>query len=231
MTSENTIIIVPSEREARFFSLHDLHPHICGIGMAECAATTAQLLAGLQTTDALPSPVAGQRPGLVILAGIAGTYTDTLKIGDAVAVASETIADLGRRNADGSFVPLFQKTYHTTAIPKNFRSVHSNTVNMAGGLGSTGDDAGGENASRGNAGSTGSTGNAGNAGSTENAVAAEIENMEGAAFLAVCQRFGVRAMEVRTISNRVGQPVDSESLDLAARRLAAEIEKIIANHK
>jgi nucleoside phosphorylase len=190
MTTGNTIIIVPSEREAGFFALHGLHAHICGVGMAECAATTAHLLAERHA--------AGQQPCLVILAGIAGTYTGTLKTGDTVAVASETIADLGRRNTDGSFAPLFQKTYHAGAIPKNLESVRSNTVNMAGGLAIS-----------------------------STMIDAEIENMEGAAFFAVCGRFGVPAMEVRTISNRVGQPVDRESLDLAARHLAAAVAKTL----
>jgi nucleoside phosphorylase len=196
MTRQNTIIIVPSEVEARFFALHGLHAHICGVGMAECAATTAHLLAGLHA--------AGQQPRLVILAGIAGTCTDTLKTGDTVAVASETIADLGRRNADGSFTPLFQKNYRAGAIPENLASVRSNTVNMAGGVM-------GEK----------------NVGAA--AESAEIENMEGAAFFAVCERFGVPAMEVRTISNRVGQPVDRESLDLAAQNLAAAVAKTLSS--
>jgi nucleoside phosphorylase len=156
--------------------------------MAECAAATAGLLA-----EGLAAGLAADaRPGLVVLAGVAGSYVDELKVGDTVAVASETVADLGRADSAG-FVPLFQKTYHASLMAAGFRAVRGNTVNTAG-WGSGG---------------------------------AEIENMEGAAFFAVCERFGVPAMEVRTISNRVGEPVTDEWLDLAARRLADALKEII----
>jgi futalosine hydrolase len=162
--------------------------------MAESAAATALLLTEL-------------KPKLAILAGIAGTYTDALKIGDTVIVASETIADIGRRNPDGSLTPFFQKLYPATFIPEGFPTAHSNTVNTAGGRNADG----------------GLTGTSPKTACNE----VMVENMEGAAFLAVCERFGVPAMEVRTISNRVGEPVTSENLDLAARNLAADLAKII----
>jgi nucleoside phosphorylase len=151
--------------------------------MAQCAATTAIILAADQ-------------PDLIILAGIAGTYTDELSIGETVAVRSEVIADMGRRSG-GEFTPLFQKTYSTSVIPAGYRAVPSNTVNCAGAL-------------------------------VEQPTAAEIENMEGAAFFAVCEKFGVPAMEIRTVSNRVGEPITAEYLHVSITRLANELEKIIA---
>ncbi len=36
----------------------------------------------------------------------------------------------------------------------------------------------------------------------------DIENMEGAAFMAVCQAMGVKTMQIRAISNKVGDPFD-----------------------
>ena len=177
--------------EAAYFVEHGLRVHICGVGMAECAANTARLL-----SDAL---LAGRLPDLVVLAGIAGTCIDKFETGDTVAVKSETVADLGRRGHDGSFTPLFQKTYTAGFIPESIPVAQSQTVSTAGGVLATD--------------------------------GMEIENMEGAAFFAVCERFGVRAMEVRTISNRTGDPVTAENLDLAARRLAAALAAIISpNH-
>ncbi|MDR2894205.1 MAG: hypothetical protein LBU97_01935 [Alistipes sp.] len=181
------MIFVPTEREAAFFSEHGLQVEICGVGMAECAAATARLLADGLSAD--------HGPELVILAGIAGTYTDALSVGDTVVVASETVADMGRRNPDGSFAPFFQKSYAASFVPEGFPVVAANTVSTAGGPVAPTD--------------------------------AEIENMEGAGFFAVCERFGVRAAEVRTVSNRVGEPVTPELLDIAARRLAADLAKII----
>jgi nucleoside phosphorylase len=176
------LILVPTEREAEFFARYGLIPEICGVGMAECAGVTGYILAS-------------RRPDLVILAGIAGSYMEEPAVGESVAVAAETVADLGRLNPDGSFTPLFQNTYHASFIPDSLPAVHSNTVDVAGFI------------SR-----------------SEGPV---IENMEGAAFFAVCRRFGVPAMELRAISNRVGQPVTPENLTHAAQNLARSLAEII----
>jgi nucleoside phosphorylase len=186
---KDILIIVPTEREAEFFAGQGLTAHICGVGMAECAASTARLLAA-----------SGVKPDLVILAGVAGACTDDFELGETVAVTSETIADLGRRNPAGGFTPLFPKTYDAPLVPLGYRAVRSNTVNAAGALLPLCAP-----------------------------LEAEIENMEGAAFLAVCAAMGVPAMEIRTISNRVGEPVTPENLTLAARRLAADLRIIIDN--
>ncbi len=191
------MIIVPTEREAEFFAGHGLSAHICGVGMAECAAETALLITECSA--------GGRRPDLVILAGIAGTYTDRLGLGDTVVVASETVADLGRAGADG-FVPLFQKAYSAGFVPEGFTVVHSNTVNTAG-----------RNADGGSAGPSSKTDRG----------EVSVENMEGAAFFAVCERFGIPAAELRTISNRVGEAVSSEGLDLAARNLARALKQLL----
>jgi futalosine hydrolase len=179
---KDILIIVPTDREAAFFADRGLDAHVCGVGMAECAASTAFLLAD-------------RRPGLAVLAGIAGSYVDELGVGESVVVLSETVADLGRRNSDGTFTPLFQKRYPATFIPEGLPAVHSNTVDAAGLVCASADVA--------------------------------VENMEGAAFMAVCERFGVPAMELRTISNRVGEPVTSNALTLASRRLAEDLDALI----
>jgi nucleoside phosphorylase len=203
---KKVIVLVPTVREAEFFADHrHFQMHICGVGMAECAAKTAELIAESVATH-------GSKPDIMILAGIAGSYSDDLAIGDTVVVESETIADLGRfSNAGpdpketksdtqatlrGNFAPLFQKTYRATQLPERegLPGVASNTVNAAGGMGVA-------------------------------STAAQIENMEGAAFFAVCERFGVPAAEIRTISNRVGSPVTADNLRLAAHSLAARLEE------
>jgi nucleoside phosphorylase len=183
-------ILFPSAAEAQFFRApKGIEVHICGIGMAECATETAHA-------------IATQHPDLLILAGIAGTYSDEFAMGETVVVESEIIADLGRvDNANdrenSRFVPLFQKKYNVPGpFPEGFRRVRSNSVNAAGNPMTPHDSA-------------------------------DIENMEGAAFFAVCQRFNVAALEVRTISNRVGEPVTAEKLELSAKSLANALEKIV----
>ncbi len=213
----DVIIIIPTRQEAAYFAGHGLKAHICGVGMAECAAAVAGLLA-----EAVAS---GRKPDFALLAGIAGTCTDRLATGDTVAVGSETIVDLGRserrRRLDSSgpehyevFVPLFQKTYTAGFIPESLPVARGHTVNTAG---------------------FSTTPSAASSGDCHPSFAGGefpphtpvIENMEGAAFFAVCERFGVRAAEIRTISNRVGEPVTPANLDLAARNLAAAVKKLL----
>ena len=185
---KNVQILFPTEAEAKYFepAANGVRVAICGVGMAECAATTAHII----TT---------QHPDTMILAGIAGACSDGLAIGETVTVTSEIVADLGRFDAtNGRVTPLFQKTYENTPTSTSegvFRAVASNTVNTAGGPVAPN--------------------------------SAEIENMEGAAFFAVCQRFNIPMIELRTISNRVGKPVTPENLDTAARKLAEALEKLL----
>lgn len=55
---------------------------------------------------------------------------------------------------------------------------------------------------------------------------ASIENMEGAAFMAVCGAAAVACAEIRAVSNRVGEPFDRWRFDEAAERLAEALTKI-----
>lgn len=196
---KNIVIVTPTERESAFFVKTGMPIVHCGVGMAECAAATARLLAG-------------EKPDLAILAGVAGTYTDDIEPGETVVVASETIADLGRYSGkgkgccdncgEGAFTPLFQKTYDVPVVPEGYKAVRSYTVDMAGALLAVSVPAN-----------------------------AEIENMEGAAFLAVCAAMGVPAMEVRTVSNRVGQCIRGQNMEIAAMRLGIELEEIVNRYQ
>ncbi len=177
------VIITPTEKESIFFREHGIPVYNCGVGMAECAATTAKL-------------ILEEKPELMILAGIAGSYSDDVVIGETVVVESEVIADLGRYDGR-TFTDLFQKTYFAPVTAPGYRSVKSNTTSSAGAI-------------------------------ISKPVKADIENMEGAAFFAVCDRFGVPAMEVRTISNRVGEKIGGKNMLISINRLALELEKILA---
>jgi nucleoside phosphorylase len=55
---------------------------------------------------------------------------------------------------------------------------------------------------------------------------AEIENMEGAALFAMAEAVGFRAVEIRAISNRVGESFDEWHIDDAIAALAAELKRI-----
>ena len=180
---KNIIVVTPTEKESTFFLEHGILVYHCGVGMAECAAATAKL-------------IIENKPDLMILAGIAGAYSDNIEIGETVVVESEVIADLGR--LDGrAFTELYQKTYMAPVTVPGYRSAKSNTTSCAGAM-------------------------------ISQPVQADIENMEGAAFFAMCDRFAVPALEVRTVSNKVGFPIGGKNMIIATNRLALELEKILA---
>jgi adenosylhomocysteine nucleosidase/futalosine hydrolase len=181
---KNIVVITPTESESVFLLERGIRVFHCGVGMAECAAATAKL-------------ICEEKPQMVILAGIAGTYSEDIMIGETVIVESETVADLGRYSG-GEFTELFQKTYHSTLSPvdTDYKVVRSNTVNTAGCV-------------------------------LINRSEAEIENMEGAAFFAVCERYGIPAMEIRTVSNSVGEVIGTGNMEIATMRLAQELEVIL----
>ncbi len=56
---------------------------------------------------------------------------------------------------------------------------------------------------------------------------AAIENMEGAAVIALCRRMGVKVCECRAISNFVGEPFERWSIREATENLAIKLSEII----
>lgn len=58
---------------------------------------------------------------------------------------------------------------------------------------------------------------------------AQIENMEGAAVMSVCEALGVECCEVRAISNRTGQPFAEWKIDEATTNLAEILIKTFFN--
>ncbi len=54
----------------------------------------------------------------------------------------------------------------------------------------------------------------------------QIENMEGAAFFALCSVQGVKCAEIRAISNKVGDPFEEWSVAPSLERLAQELIKL-----
>ncbi len=179
------LILCPTEIEATPIRrrVSGVRVEICGVGMAETAATAARLAA------------AGDA-GFMILAGIGGAYAwGGLAVPDVVLVSEERIADLGSFRG-GEFTGLFQKSYECPHLAR-FEGVKA---------------------------AKGCTVNAGGA---QFVAGAAVENMEGAAFFAVCLALGVPFAEVRAISNIVGAPRNSWRIDEAAEALAGFLEKIV----
>lgn len=152
--------------------------------------------------------ITSRRPDMLILAGTAGARTDSgLKKGTTVLVEQENPADLGTiRNS--SFHPLPKSGHdsslnvyrNSTPLPEMFPSVVSDTVNTAG------------------------------TPFREGHSHAVIENMEGAAFFAVCAALNTPYAEIRCISNYWGEDraawIMQQAADTLANDLSLFIEKL-----
>lgn len=105
------IFLFPTEAEAEKFVLSapEAEVRISGVGAAETAVATAGAL----------------RDGykFLILAGIAGTYDESLEAGAAVAVSEERMAGLPAAYA---------RSYAASYVPKGLEAVVSNTVSQCG---------------------------------------------------------------------------------------------------
>jgi adenosylhomocysteine nucleosidase/futalosine hydrolase len=55
---------------------------------------------------------------------------------------------------------------------------------------------------------------------------AQVENMEGAAFFALAKECGFRAVQIRAISNRVGESFENWHLDEALGALAKVLQTL-----
>ena len=170
-TINMSIYLFPTELEAKAFRelCPDAEVVISGVGMVATAAAIASL-----------DPCAED---VVVLAGIAGAYGDSVAVGEVVEVKSEECVELPER---------FRRTYRQTEPYTSLRGVKSNSVHT---MQSESHDA-------------------------------DIENMEGAALFAMAEVMGFRAVEVRAISNRVGDSFDKWAVDEAVTALAKELKKL-----
>lgn len=166
----------------RKFSFGDLNISVLltGVGLP---------LAMFQLTRALTIA----RYELVINAGIAGALDQRLDLGTVVQVVSETFADLGVEEADGSFTDLFKLNLISTEAPpfqdgkmqNTFGSaydflpkVHGITVNKV-------------------------HGSAASIEQLKRRTNASVESMEGAAVFYNCLMYQTPFLEIRSVSNYV----------------------------
>ena len=153
------------------------------------------LIAGIGTTFAtfhLTTTLQKDSYQLVLNVGIAGSFTNDLKIGEVVNVVSEEFADLGIEEKR-QFLTLFESGFMESnefpfengilkATPANglfsFNNVRGITTNK-------------------------SHGKASSILAVKEKFSAHIESMEGAAVMYVCNWFGISCYEIRAVSNYV----------------------------
>lgn len=138
------------------------------------------------------------RPRMVILAGIAGAYPGSgLKTGDTVLVGAENAADMGSFQGD-TFRPKFSERIVCPHIPADTRFGTVESNSLSAAAAPFVDQTG-----------------------------AQIENMEGASFFYVCTQAGIPFLELRTISNRVGEDFHNWDIERATSALANALKELI----
>lgn len=200
------LILVPSEPEFRGIAVSPMSPQvsvcICGTGLVASASNTARLLAY-------------KPPKAILLLGICGAYANAgLEHGSLVRVESSYLADFGAFDRDGVFlgaeqIDLGQARWNSASVAQfpdvlpdlKRRFVDLPIAQSASVQTACGTDILAEDRAR--------------------RSMATIEEMEGAAVLAVAEAFGVPAFHVRAVSNRAGTRNRAEwRIDLALAALS-----------
>jgi futalosine hydrolase len=162
----------------------------------------------------------GFQPELAINIGIAGTYNDTIGMGEVVMPVTDCFADAGIDTGD-NFLTLgeagledpdsfpfrngriWSENRFVTKVSKAVRSVNAITVNTA-------------------------TGSEENTGRLLKKYNPDIETMEGAAFFYICSRGNIPFLALRSVSNKVG-PRDKSSwnIPLALENLSEKLREVL----
>ena len=159
----------------------------------------------LETTLELTKKLALNSYDLVINAGIAGSFDKKIKIGDVVEVTEDILSELGYEENETFF------EFKSFSIPNRFTvdsktdllKVKSSTVNTV-------------------------SGNTTKVEKIKNRLSPDIETMEGAAVFRVCNDFNIPCMQIRSVSNFVGERNKKDwNIDLAIKNLNISLNKII----
>ncbi|MFZ6846990.1 hypothetical protein [Undibacterium sp. RuRC25W] len=163
---------------------------------------------GLTATAYASLKAIQERPDILILAGIAGVFPhSTFQINDVVLVQSEVEADLGFFTNDGfvhlAHLPIdmeFERRHLLTCtdLPTPAIFPLAKSVSVNAAMAPFIDSS-----------------------------AADLENMEGAAFFHVCQKEHQRFLEIRAISNQVNIENDQWDMQSSVQALTTGLHKLI----
>ena len=161
----------------------------------------------VNTSINLTRELSKNRYDLVINMGIAGSFKDSINIGDVVEITEDSFSEIGFENSNqfNKFSEFDIKTSFTVNPKSSLTRVKSITVNTVHG----------------------------NAQSISEIVEREntdIESMEGAAVFNVCEDFNTNCIQIRSISNKVEvRNKDDWDIKSAIINLNKEVERIITN--
>ena len=154
--------------------------------------------------------VKARKPQLAVLAGIAGACEQTLQRGEVIEVITERVAGIPARYA---------REYETTGPDLGLPLAAGVTVSRSGDALTEEPEA-----------LTGPDAEALTGPDAEEPLP-RVENMEGAAFFAVCEALGVACCEIRAVSNYVGEPFDQWAVGEAVENLTEKLTQIFGNNE
>lgn len=196
------IFIFPTVEEAKAFLLTEPRDPVFVGGVGMAEIAAATVRA-----------VKARKPQLAVLAGIAGACERTLRRGEVIEVVTERVAGIPARYA---------REYETTGPDLGLPLAAGVTVSRSGDAltegpeALTGTDAEGPEALT---------------GTDAEEPLPRVENMEGAAFFAVCEALGVACCEIRAVSNYVGEPFDQWAVGEAVENLTEKLTQIFGNNE
>ena len=159
----------------------------------------------VNTTFYLTKRLSKRAYDLVINMGVAGSFSDEIKIGDVVEVVEDNFSEIGFENGNSfsEFTNFRIENSFKVNEKTNLKKVKGITVNTVHGNEKTIAD-------------------------IVSRLTPDVESMEGAACFMVCEKFEIPCMQIRAISNKVEKRnTENWNLDLAISNLNTEVEKII----
>ena len=179
-------------------------------------------IGGISTAYQLSKVIAAERPGLIIQAGIAGAFDEALQLGSVVVVAQDRIADLGvmennqwkdvfdlglTRSDEGPFDNGWLKNESNIIKRSGLQTVNAITINEI-------------------------TTAASRISELKSKYDPSIESMEGAALHYVCLQEKIEFLQLRAISNYIGERDKSKwKIKLAIKNLNDALADLIEKTK
>ena len=188
----NVLIVAATKSEITSDKISDLPILITGVGMIN---TAINLTKELNNNDY----------DLVINMGVAGCFSDEIKIGEVVEVVEDCFSEIGFENGESfsEFSEFDIKMKYKVEGKTSLRKVKGLTVNTV-------------------------HGNENSIHKMVERLHPDIESMEGAAVFKVCEEMKIPCIQLRSISNKVEKRnKENWNLDLAISNLNIEVEKII----
>ena len=186
------LLVVATKSEIIEDKFKDCDVIVTGVGM-------------VNTTFSLTKILSEKDYDLVINMGVAGSFSNEIRIGDVVEVIEDVLSEIGFENGNSfseftnfrveNSLKVDEKTNLKKAKGITVNTVHGNKKTIA------------EIVSR---------------------LSPDVESMEGAACFMVCDQFEIPCIQIRAISNKVEKRNKKNwNLDLAISNLNTEVEKII----